>query len=159
MRAASLKQPVIVITVHSHAGSTYFPINFDTGRLWNTDTLDEILPILPDKGVTNSTYGGFAAIMQKFFTGSINISCVEGKPFIVSSGFYSSIVGIAKNLDVSDPGPMNTCNLTARALTSIDFSDQIMNTVRQLVWTSVTKDHVDIASRIGAITRTVFLAN
>ena len=160
MRAASLKQPVIVTTTRPSLQSTYFPINLDSGHPWYTDTLDHILPVLPEEGVTNSTYGGFAAIMQKFFTGSVNISYVEGKPSVVSDGFYSSLVGIAKNLDVDSfiepPVILNTCNLTARALTSIPFGDQIMNSIRQLVWTSVTKDHVAIATSTGGIPRTEF---
>lgn len=135
----------------------HFTLNLDSSYTYTGDILEEILPILPNEGVTNSTYGGIASIMEKFLTGTVNISYIEGKPSIAAEGLYSNVVGIASNsMNTPDPGPMSTCNTTAGGSSSIDFGDQIVNTIRQLVWTSVTNDALASAMNSGNPQRTTF---
>lgn len=161
LRAASLLQPVQVTSFipQTNLGPAFphFTLNLDSSYTYTSDKLDEILPILPNEGITNSTYGGIASIMEKFLTGSVNISYLEGKPSIISEGLYSNVVGIASNsMNTPDPGPMSTCNITAGSSSSIDFGDQIINAIRQLVWTSVTNDALSSAITSGNPQHTLF---
>jgi hypothetical protein len=165
MVAASLNQPVQItsFTPQTTFGPSFphFTLNLDSSYTYTSDKLDQILPIHPNEGITNSTYGGIAAIMQKFLTGQVHISYTPGRePTIISNGFYSAVVGIAKNsMQTLDPGPMNTCNMTAGGSSSIDFGDQIVNAIRQLVWTAVTNDAHGKAMTTGNTQGTVFLGD
>lgn len=87
----------------------------------------------------------------------MNISYIKGKPSIAAERLYSNVVGIARNsMNTPDPGAMSTCNMTTGGSASIDFGDQIVNAIRQLVWTSVTNDALASAMNLGNPQRKTF---
>jgi hypothetical protein len=136
MQAANLNQPIFISSVipQTEAGPApaRYAVVLDPAHDASSDKLIEILPVYAGEGETNTTYGGLAAVLSDYLSGTVNISYVDGKPSIRSSGLYASLASVT--LPSPDGGAtISQCNYTAgEGIT--DFSDTMINSVRQLLW-------------------------
>jgi hypothetical protein len=137
MQAAVLNQTVFMSSTIPQTefgpAPARYSLTLDPAHDSTSDKLIDILPVLAGEGITNTTYGGIAAVLSNYLSGSVNVSYVDGKPSIRSSGLYASLASIT--LPSSDDGTsISQCNYTAGDGLTDDFSDTMINSVRQLFW-------------------------
>lgn len=112
---------------------------------WQNDTLIKPFPVFDEENTFNTTIGALAKTLAQFFDGTVNISYALGEAHIRSTGLYASLSGASgglydPSLGAATDSTINKCNTTFGKGESTDFGDEIVNSIRSLVFYTISSE-------------------